>query len=94
MALKHEAHDPEALAIDALGFLAEDIERLQRFLAITGLEPSTLRDAARNPLFLVSVLDHLLADEALLLAYAANRRIEPQVVADARARIGDRPEFD
>lgn len=93
MALKSEAHDPEALAIDALGFLAEDAERLNRFLDITGLDPTTLRAAAREPLFLVSVLDHLLADEALLFAYAANRRIEPGIIASARDRLGGRPEF-
>lgn len=94
MALKRERHDPEALAIDALGFLAEDGERIGRFLAITGLEPATLRDAAREPLFLVSVLDHLLADEALLFAYAANRRLEPESIADARIRLAGKPDFE
>lgn len=94
MALKHERPDPEAMAIDALGFLAEDVERISRFLAITGIEPGSLRAAASEPLFLVSVLDHLLADEALLLAYAANRRIAPETLADARQRLGGRPDFD
>ena len=94
MALKSNNHDPEALAIDALGFLAEDAERLSRFLDITGLDPTTLRAAAREPLFLVSVLDHLLADEALLFTYAANRRIEPGIISSARDRLGGRPDFD
>lgn len=94
MALKSNNHDPEALAIDALGFLAEDAERLGRFLDITGLDPTTLRAAAREPLFLVSVLDHLLADEALLFTYAANRRIEPGTISHARDRLGGRPDLD
>lgn len=79
--------DPEALAIDALAFLAEDAERLGRFLTVTGLQPATLRIAARDPMFLVAVLDHCLADEALLLAFAENRRVLPDMIATARARL-------
>lgn len=69
--------EAEALAIDALGFLAEDVERLGRFLALTGLDPSRLREAARAPGFFASVLDHLAGDESLLLAFCANRRHDP-----------------
>lgn len=82
------APDPEALAIAALGFLAEDQERLGRFLAITGLDPATLRAAARAPGFLGAVLDHLLADESLLLAFAANHQLVPASIASARTRLG------
>lgn len=94
MAIRHENHDPEAMAIDALGFLAEDPERLDRFLGITGLDVSTLRAAASEPQFFVAVLDHLLSDEALLLSYAANRRINPEAIALARKRLGGAHEFD
>jgi Protein of unknown function (DUF3572) len=89
MMTRHDAfHDPEALAIDTLGFIAGEPERLERFLAVTGLDPSTLRAAAGAPGFLVAVLDHVLADEALLLSYAANRRLAPEAVALARRRLG------
>jgi hypothetical protein len=79
--------DAEALAIDALAFMAEDLERLTRFLELTGLAPSSLRAAASEPGFLGSVLDYLMADEALLLAYSANRRLDPAVIVRARGRI-------
>lgn len=88
MTIRHEGIDPEATAIAALGFLAADTERLGRFLALTGLDPGSLRAAAREPHFLGSVLDHLLNDEALLLAFAANHRIQPAAVAAARQRLG------
>jgi hypothetical protein len=83
--------DAEALAIDALGFLAEDMERLTRFLALTGIAPETLRAAAREPSFLLATLEHLAADDALILAFAANRRIEPGAVIAARDRLAGRP---
>ncbi|WP_150287726.1 DUF3572 domain-containing protein [Rhabdaerophilum calidifontis] len=79
--------DPELLAIDALGFLAEDVERLGRFLALTGIAPETLREAARAPGFFAAVLDHLAQDEALLLAFAANRQVAPERVLAARDRL-------
>ncbi|HRK25590.1 MAG TPA: DUF3572 family protein, partial [Beijerinckiaceae bacterium] len=61
--------DPEALAIDALGFIAGDAERLGRFLALTGLGPGTLRAAAADPAFLIRVLDYLAEDESALIAF-------------------------
>ncbi|HUN11130.1 MAG TPA: DUF3572 domain-containing protein [Rhabdaerophilum sp.] len=82
--------DPEALAIAVLGFLAEDSERLNRFLTLTGIDPSQIRLAAREAGFLTSVLDHLLADEALLLAFSANARVRPETIAAARRKLDPR----
>lgn len=84
---KLPAADPEALAIDALTFLAQDSERLERFLSLTGIDPSRLRQIAGEPHFLGSVLDHLLNDEALLLVFAAERRIPPEQIGLARHRL-------
>jgi hypothetical protein len=74
----------EMLAIQALGFLAGDGERLQRFLAVTGLEQQELRAAAQEPNFLAGVLEHITADEDLLLAFAGDAGIEPDGVMRAR----------
>jgi hypothetical protein len=68
------------LAIEVLGFLAADAERLERFLAVTGLGPHNLRRAAADPGFLVSVLDYLAADERLLVAFALERGQKPEAV--------------
>ncbi|MCA3596102.1 MAG: DUF3572 domain-containing protein [Methylobacterium sp.] len=78
--------DPEMLAISALSFLAEEPERLSRFLDLTGLSPITLRQAAADPRFLASVLDYLVADESLLLAFAANAQVAPETVVAAAER--------
>ena len=74
----------ETLAIQALGFIAEEPERLSRFLAFTGIEAQSLRDAAQEPNFLLGVLDHLAGDEGLLTEFAAQREIAPEIVTAAR----------
>jgi hypothetical protein len=73
-----------ALAIAALGFIASDPEQLGRFLGLTGIGPESLRAAAREPNFLLGVLDHVAGDEALLLAFAEHSGIDPGEVAGAR----------
>jgi hypothetical protein len=75
----------EALAVQAFTFLADDPDRLGRFLAMTGVGPERIRAAAAEPGFLAGVLDHVVADEALLLTFAAHAGIDPPVVARARA---------
>jgi len=81
------APDPEEIALKALSFLASDPDRLGAFLAVTGLGPDTIRASARQPGFLLAVLDHLAADEALLLAFAANMKLDPTAVGNARLQL-------
>ncbi len=77
----------ESIAIDALTFLAAEPSRLDRFMTLSGLTGENLRATAAEPAFLASVLDHLAADEALLLAFAANAGQDPVLVAKARAYL-------
>ena len=81
----------ETLAIQALSFLAEDPERLSRFLAFTGIEAQSLRDAAREPNFLLGVLDHLAGDERLLTEFATQEELTPEVVTRARNLLAGAP---
>jgi hypothetical protein len=74
----------EMLAIQALAFVAEEPERLAGFLAGTGLTVERIRVAARQPDFLAGVLEHMLADESLLIAFADRAGIDPGDVARAR----------
>ena len=74
----------EAYAVKALAFLAADDERLQRFLDLSGLEPSRIRAAAAEPGFLAGVLDHVGTDEALLLDLAASLGERPETIMAAR----------
>jgi hypothetical protein len=67
----------EEIAIQALGFLAGDPEELGRFLALTGLEPRQIREAAQQPGFLAGVLEYVCAHEPLLLAFARDSALDP-----------------
>ncbi|KAA2243951.1 DUF3572 domain-containing protein [Salinarimonas soli] len=85
--------DPESLAIEALGFLAGEPQRLMRFLNLTGLEPENVRDAARSPGFLAAVLDYVAGDETLLVACSqALDRTPETIVAAQRALSPTRSE--
>lgn len=90
-----DSQDPQKaateLAIAALTFIAGEPERLGRFLALSGIGPESIRAAAREPNFLLGVLDHLTGDEALLRAFADHSEINPSDVELARRALAGRP---
>ena len=77
----------QSVAVTALSFLAADAERLRRFLDITGLGPHNLRNAAEDPAFYGSVLEYIVADEPLLVRFAAEAGLEPEAVARAHQAL-------
>jgi hypothetical protein len=77
----------EALATQAFGFIAAEPERIMRFLSLTGIAAESVRRAASEPGFLPAVLDYLLSDESLLVAFATESGIKPEDVAKARETI-------
>ena len=78
---KLTAQSAETVAVAALCFIAADPERLGCFLAATGIGPADIRAAAREPLFLAGVLDHLADDELLMLAFAGENGIRPAALS-------------
>lgn len=78
----------EALAIQALGYIAQDGERLGRFLSLTGIGPAEIRTAAREPGFLAGVLEYLAGDEKLLTDFAKEAGHDPATVEAARLALG------
>ena len=84
----------EGLAIQALTFIADDGERLGRFLATTGIGPAQIRAAAHEPGFLVGVLEYLAGDERLLQEFAAAAGFDPADVGKALAALGGHWERD
>ena len=84
----------ETLAIQALAFIAAEPERLEGFLGATGLTVDRLRESATAPDFLAGVLEHMLADESLLLAFADSAAVDPAAVARARNALGSNWERD
>ena len=92
--MKKPVHKPkevaEIVAVQALSFLAGDPQRLGGFLAESGIGPETLRSAASDPNFLVSVLDFILRDDETVKAFASASKLHTDNVAAARQVLGDR----
>ena len=61
--MQHNTKKPELLAP------AGDMERLGGFLASSGLGPAELMARAADPAMLGAVLDHLMTDDAQVMAF-------------------------
>lgn len=81
----------EALAIEGLAFIAAEPARIERFMTLSGLSLANLREAAASSGFLAAVLEYLSAEEDLLLAFAANRGRDPELIIKAREMLSPRP---
>jgi hypothetical protein len=81
----------ENLAIQALTYLAAEPEKLDAFLASAGIDAGAIRAAAREPGFLAGVLDHLAANERLLIGFAEEVGCDPSLVMRARATLSGEP---
>lgn len=79
--------EAEAVAIAALGFVAADPELLPRFLALTGIEISSIRKAAGEPGFLAGVLQFIAAHEPTLLRFAEETGTPPDAVLKAQRAL-------
>lgn len=79
--------DPEMVAIRALAFIAEDPDRLERFLQLTGTRPETLRSGAGTPGFLSGVIQQVVGWEPWLLEFAAYAEMAPADVVDAADQL-------
>ena len=73
----------ENVAVGAFAFLTSDEERLGRFLAVSGLRPDTIRDAASSTGFLAGILDYVVSDEPLLIALAKELDTKPESIMQA-----------
>jgi hypothetical protein len=79
--------DAESLAYRAIAFIAADQAYLSDFLTRTGVAQERLPELLESRDFLVAVLDHLLGDESLLLAFCGNAGIDPSEVLPARKAL-------
>lgn len=77
----------EAIALQALAFLAEAPERLTRFLAAGGLDPADVRARATTLELQRAVLEYLAGDESQLLVFAASSQVAPESIAMAIAAL-------
>lgn len=84
----------ETVAIQALGWIAADEERLGRFMGLAGLTVDELRLRASEPEFLGGVLDFVLENEALLVEFAATAELKPEAVLRLRRQLPGAPVWE
>lgn len=77
----------EHLALDVLNWMIADEARISGFLNAAGIDPSTLARSMREPGFLGAVLDHVMGDEAMLVACAQDLGLRPERIAAAWQRL-------
>ena len=77
----------ETIALNALAFLLGDGERLERFMALSGLTAEAIRAGATDTAFLGGVFDYLLADQTLLLIFAEQHGLKPERIATLRRKL-------
>lgn len=78
----------EEISTQVLIFLANDSDRIGRFLSLTGIEACDLRELAMEKAFQLAMLDHLASDEGLLVQFATEEGIEPNDIGAARYALG------
>jgi hypothetical protein len=81
----------EAMAIDILVWLSGQPDLMGRFLALTGVEAASIRQAAREPGFLAAVTGFVMAHEPTLLAYCASNDVPADRVAASHHRLSGPP---
>jgi hypothetical protein len=93
MRQKPDRLDGETIALQALAFIAEDDDRLTRFLGLTGMELGTLRQVATDKIALGAVLDYLLNWEPLLLEFTTALDLPPEAILRARRDLPGAPSW-
>ena len=79
--------EAENVAVGAFSFIIADEERLGRFLAVSGLQPDTIRSAATSPGFFAGILDYVVSDEPLLVALAKELNTKPEHIMSAHRTL-------
>lgn len=76
------------LIVSAIVFLSERLDEFSTLLSVTGIEPSELRDRVDDEAFQAGLLDYLVSNEPLLLAFCEETGNDPQKVAQLAAQHG------
>jgi len=85
----------ERVGIQVLGWLAGHDDMLTQFLGMTGIAADDLRSRASEPEFLGFVLDFLLSDDAMVMAFCEDAHMSTDTPMLARGALpgGDVPNW-
>ncbi len=77
----------ETLALQVLGWLIEDQELLGVFMGATGAGVDDLRTGAADPVFLGSLLDFIMMDDAWVMRFCDAHQLAYETPMQARAAL-------
>ncbi|HUO87832.1 MAG TPA: DUF3572 domain-containing protein [Rhizomicrobium sp.] len=80
--------EAQILALKVLGFIVNSEETLRRFVELSGVDVATLRARADSLETHIAVLDFLLADEGLLVAFCETASVDAKMIHMARYVLG------
>lgn len=81
------AEEAEAMAISVLAWLTGQPDLLGRFMALSGVDAGSIRQAAREPGFLAGVTSFVMAHEPTLLAFCAESDVRAERVAACHRQL-------
>lgn len=79
--------EAEVVALQALGWIAQEDSLLDIFLSVTGMGLGEVRTRATEPEFLAAVLDFVLLADDHVLALSGAHGWPPETVSQARAAL-------
>jgi len=77
----------ETIAIQVLSWLAADDDLIGGFLGVAGASPEDLRARAADPEFLGFVLDYLLSDDNMVMAFCDASHTPANAPMEARTAL-------
>jgi len=78
----------EIIALKALGYIVSEDALRDRFVALTGLDPDTLRANLDQPGTMASILEFLISHEPDLIAAAEAQQNNPETLVKAWRGLG------
>jgi len=79
--------DAQAIALRALAYVAENEDRLSRFLAASGISQNDVSGRLGDPAFLAGVLDFVLADDEMTVEFVNQINIDPMLPRLTRRKL-------
>ena len=77
----------ETLGAQAFSWVADEADRLNAFMAMTGAAPADMVRNITSAAFLGTVLDYILTEDALVMAFCDSRNLPYAAVMQARALL-------
>jgi hypothetical protein len=79
--------EAEELAIKILGWLTQDPDMMSRFLALSGIEAGSIRQAAREPGFFAGLTGFLMNHEPTLMTFCEQNAVKADFVAACHHKL-------